>query len=311
MSINDLKAGEAVKSAYLLKRRELLKTKEGKPYLRLSFGDKTGEIEGRMWNEADKVSSAIDFGCVVFVSGMVEVWKNNKQIKVDSIRIAAPAEYKREDLIRSVENVEEIFAKIKAYLDGIRDKWILVLAKEFLEDAALMERFKKSPGAQNWHNAYIGGLLEHTYEVMYVSERVCELYPEADKDLVIIGAFSHDIGKIFELDTETFEYTTEGALIGHLTLGFELLSKKMDRIEGFPKELESSLKHIILSHHGKYEQQSPVLPKTLEATIVYHCDDLVSQANAVKELIKAQSDGEKQWSNYVTIKSRKYLLKKK
>lgn len=310
MNIKELKAGQPVEAAYLLKKKEALKTKEGKPYLRLVFADKTGEIEGRMWDNIETVNGTIESGAVVVVSGTVDVWKNDKQIKVDGLRIASEKEYKLADLIRAVENPEELFKKVNSYLGEISDKQLSLLADKFLEDADLMARFKKSPGASSWHNAYIGGLLEHTYEVMYISERVCELYPQADKDLVLIGAFVHDIGKVLELDPNTLQYTLDGGLIGHLTLGFDILSKKISEIKDFPKDLELKLKHIILSHHGEYEQQSPVLPKTLEATIVYQADELASQANAVKELIEAQSGGEKEWSNFVGIKGRKYLLKK-
>jgi len=310
MNIKELKAGQPVETAYLLKKKEALKTKEGKPYLRLVFADKTGAIEGRMWDSTETVDGAIDSGTVVVVSGTVDVWKSDKQIKVDGLRVASEKEYKPADLIRAVENPEELFNKVKSFLNEISDKWLSLLAKKFLEDADLMSRFKKSPGASSWHNAYIGGLLEHTYEVMYISERVCELYPQADKDLVLIGAFVHDIGKVIELDPNTLQYTLDGGLIGHLTLGFDILSKKISEIKDFPKGLELNLKHIILSHHGEYEQQSPVLPKTLEATIVYQADELTSQANAVKELIEAQSGGDKEWSNFVGIKNRKYLLKK-
>ncbi len=310
MSIKELKAGQPVETVFLLKKKETLKTKEGKLYLRLVFADKTGEIEGRMWDNTETVNGAIDSGAVVVVSGTVDVWKNDKQIKVDGLRAASEKEYKPTDLIRAVENPEELFKKVNSYLGGISDKHLSILADRFLEDTDLMSRFKKSPGASSWHNAYIGGLLEHTYEVMYISERVCELYPQADKDLVLIGAFVHDIGKVIELDPNTLQYTLDGGLIGHLTLGFDILSKKISGIKDFPKDLELKLKHIILSHHGEYEQQSPVLPKTLEATIVYQADELTSQANAVKELIEAQSGGDKEWSNFVGIKSRKYLLKK-
>ncbi|MDP2942195.1 MAG: HD domain-containing protein [Candidatus Omnitrophota bacterium] len=310
MNIKELKAGQPIETAFLLKKKETLKTKEGKLYLRLVFADKTGEIEGRMWDNVAGVEAAVDSGSVVIVSGTVDVWKNDKQIKVDGLRAASEKEYKPTDLIRAVENPEELFKKVNSYLGGISDKHLSILADRFLEDTDLMSRFKKSPGASSWHNAYIGGLLEHTYEVMYISERVCELYPQADKDLVLIGAFVHDIGKVIELDPNTLQYTLDGGLIGHLTLGFDILSKKISGIKDFPKDLELKLKHIILSHHGEYEQQSPVLPKTLEATIVYQADELTSQANAVKELIEAQSGGDKEWSNFVGIKSRKYLLKK-
>src|SRR3990167_1938941 len=141
---------------------------------------------------------------------------------------------------------------------------------------------------------------------MLIVDKVCDLCQEANRDMCLIGAFLHDSGKILEIDPTTFEHTLQGGLIGHLSLGFELLSNKISQIEGFPLDSALYLKHIILSHHGEYQQQSPVLPKTLEATIVYHADELVSQTNAVKELINAQSSIQKVWSNYVTIKNRKY-----
>ena len=151
--------------------------------------------------------------------------------------------------------------------------------------------------------------MEHTYEVMSVAEKVCSLYPEADRSVAIFGAFIHDIGKIEEIDPKKMEYTIEGGLLGHIAIGYKILQDKIESIKDFPSELAIRLSHIVLSHHGKYEQQSPVLPKTLEAIIVYHTDELVSQANAIKE-IKANESGEgKVWSNYVSIKNRKFFIK--
>ncbi len=308
--IKNLKTNDAIESVYFLRKKELALTQAGKPYLKLTLSDKTGRIEAKVWDSAEEVDEMIATGAAVFVKGMVDSYKGIFQIRVDQIRVAEPKEYKFEDLVRSVENPEEIFKKINAMLDEVSNKWLAALAKELLSDDELTAKFKKSPGAQNWHNAYIGGLMEHTFEVMHISGKVCELYPAADRDLVTLGAFTHDIGKTVELDLNTFEYTVDGGLIGHLTLGFEIVSKKIDAIRGFPAELALAVKHIILSHHGEYEQQSPILPKTLEATIVYHADELVSQANAVKELIQSQSGGDKTWSGFVTIKNRKYLLKK-
>lgn len=308
--IKDLRVGERIHSIFLLKSKELLKTKYDKSYLKLFLSDKTGEIEARVWEEAEQMDKEINCGQGVSVRGTVESWQNNIQLKVEGIRKALKDEYQQEDLIRSVENIEEIFSKVKNYLENINNQWLSLLAEEFLNDSTLMDRFKKSAGARRWHNAYIGGLLEHTYEVMLIVEKVCSFHSEASQDLALMAAFLHDIGKVAELDPNTFEYTLEGRLIGHLTLSFELLSKKIDLIENFPKDLELHLKHILLSHHGEYEQQSPVLPKTLEATIVYHADELVSQANGVKELIHGRSKDEQEWSNFVSIKNRKYLLQK-
>ena len=150
--------------------------------------------------------------------------------------------------------------------------------------------------------------MEHTCDIMTIAGRACDLFPDADRDLVMVGSFLHDIGKVVELDPSTFEYTAAGGLVGHLSLGFEMLSRTISGIDGFPPELAMQLKHIILSHHGEYEQQSPVLPKTLEATLVYHADELVSQANAVREIIRAQAPSGRTWSNFVSIKNRKYFL---
>jgi 3'-5' exoribonuclease len=308
--IKDLKVGDRVASVYLLKKKDMQKTKEGKSYLRLAVADKSGSIEGVMWDNAETADANIEQGLPVFIKGSVSSYRENVQLKVDEARPAAQDTYKIEDLIRSVENIDGIFSKVKAYLSAISNKPLAALIKEFLDDKDLVESFKRSPAARSWHNAYIGGLLEHTWEVMYIVDKMCDIYPQANRGIAIAGAFLHDIGKTAELDPATFEYTVEGGLIGHLPLGFEILSGKIARIEGFPKETATHLRHIILSHHGEYEQQSPVLPKTLEATIVYHADDLVSQANAVKEIIMAQSQGERDWSNYVTIKSRQYFLRK-
>jgi 3'-5' exoribonuclease len=308
--IKDLKVGDRVASVFILKKKDLQKTKENKPYLRLTVADKTGSIEGVMWEYAETADANIDNGMPVFVKGLVSSYKENMQLKVDEARPATSEEYKLDDIIRAISDIEGLYSKVKKYLDAISDKWVALLVKSFVEDKDFIERFKKSPGARSWHNAYIGGLMEHTWEVMYIVDKTCDIYPLAIRDIAIAGAFFHDIGKTVELDPSTFEYTIEGGLIGHLPLGFEILSKRMASIEGFPQDLATHLRHIILSHHGEYEQQSPVLPKTLEATIVYHADELTSQANAVKEIIEAQSKGPRDWSNYVTIKSRQYFLRK-
>ena len=308
--IKDLKVGDRVASVFVLKKKDLQKTKENKPYLRLAVADKTGSIEGVMWDNAETAEAHIDNGMPVFVKASVGSYRENIQLKIDEARPASPDEYKVEDIIRAIQDIEGQYSKVKKYLAAISNKWVALLVQSFLDDKEFVERFKRSPGARSWHNAYIGGLMEHTWEVMYIVDKTCDIYPWASRDIAIAGAFFHDIGKIVELDPGTFEYTIEGGLIGHLPLGFEMLSAKMGKIDAFPQDIATHLRHIILSHHGEYDQQSPVLPKTLEATIVYHADELTSQANAVKEIIEAQSTGPRDWSNYITIKSRQYFLRK-
>ena len=307
--VDEFNVNEQVDSFFMLRKKDLKLTKYDKPYLEISLADKTGKIEGRLWDNADKFNEAAETGDVVHVKGTVDKYRDEKQLKIDFISRADDRAFRYEDMVRVAENREGIYDNIKAYLESIENTWISLLADRFTEDEKLIAAFKEGIGGKSWHNAYIGGLMEHTYEVMFVGDKMCQLYPEASRDIVLFGAFIHDIGKIFELDPRKQEYTVEGGLLGHITIGYRILSEKIAGIKDFPEELRLRLEHIVLSHHGEYEQQSPVLPKTLEATIVYQIDELVSQANAIKEIQVSQAEKGKEWSNFVFIKGRKYYIK--
>ncbi len=246
--IKNLQAGEAFREVFLLKRKDLGKTKNDKPYLRLAFGDKTGSIEARMWENAEVVDQKVDAGAAVYVTGVVDEWNSTLQLRVESMNYADAGTYKYEDLLKCAENIDEMFESVKSFLrKNISSNWVSLLVQEFLSDEEFVIGFKRSPGARSWHNAYVGGLMEHTFEVMTVVEKMCELYPEANRDVMLFGAFIHDMGKMYELDPFTFEYTAQGGLIGHLPLGFEALSEKIRNIKDFPENMAMQLKHIILS----------------------------------------------------------------
>ncbi|KJJ85976.1 metal dependent phosphohydrolase [Candidatus Omnitrophus magneticus] len=307
--ISDLQVNTSIDSYFVLVKKNLKLTKYDKPYLELTLADKTGRIEGRLWEDAIKFNEKAETGDIVLVKAVVDKYRDDKQLKVDYFEKADERAYSYEDMVRTVENRESILSDIATRLALIKNKWINELAREFLDDKILMKKFIDGIGAKMWHNAYIGGLVEHTHEVMRIADAICDIYPEADRDIVIFGAFTHDIGKVDELDPKGMEYTTEGSLLGHISIGHNILRDKMKEIKNFPRELEIRLEHVILSHHGEYEQQAPVLPKTLEATIVYHTDELVSQTNAVREIKLLEGADGKVWSNYVSIKNRKYYLK--
>ncbi len=307
--ISDLKVNEKIDTIFILRKKNLKLTKYDKPYLEMSFQDKTGKIEGRLWDDADKFNEAAETGEAVRVKGVVDKYRDEKQLKVDSIAKADERSFKYEDMVRVAENRDGIYRDIIKYLEETKNPWLRKLAEEFTGDGSLMALFKDGLGGKAWHNAYIGGLMEHTYEVMYIVREMCKLYPMADKDIAVMGAFIHDIGKVFELDPKKLEYTIDGGLLGHIAIGHKIFMKKIDSIPDFPGDLSLRLEHIVLSHHGEYEQQSPVLPKTLEATIVYQVDELVSQANAIKEIQISQREEGKIWSDFVSIKNRKYYIK--
>ncbi len=307
--ISDLKINEQVDSYFVLRNKNLRLTKYDKPYLQLSFTDKTGKIEGRLWENAEEFNETVESGDVVRVKAAVDKFREERQLKVDFMEKADERAFRYEDMVRVAENRGEIYGKVLSYLESLKNPWIRSLADEFTRDDKLMTMFKDGVGGKSWHNAYIGGLMEHTYDVMFIVDQMCGLYPEADRDTAIFGAFIHDIGKVHELDPKKMEYTVEGGLLGHIAIGYRILSEKIAQVKDFPEALRLRLEHIILSHHGEYEQQSPVLPKTIEATIVYQTDELVSQANAIKEIQRSQTEEGKVWSNFVSIKNRKYYIK--
>jgi len=307
--VSGLKVNEQVDSFFMLSKKNLKLTKYDKPYLEVSLQDKTGKIEGRLWDKAEDFSEKIETGDIVRVIGTVDKYREEKQLKIDHIEKADDRSFKYEDMVRVAQNRDEIFNRMMMLLGTVRNEWLASLVRKFTGNLDFIARFKDGLGGKSWHNAYIGGLMEHTFEVMYIADQMCRLYPQADRDVTIFGAFIHDIGKVYELDPRKMEYTVEGGLIGHVTIGHKILVSHMNTVKDFPKDLSMRLEHIILSHHGEYEQQSPVLPKTLEATIIYQTDELVSQANAVKEIIQSQSEEGKVWSNFVTIKNRKYYIK--
>jgi 3'-5' exoribonuclease len=307
--IKDLKVNEQVNSAFMLNKKELKLTKYDKPYLQITLSDKSGKVEARLWDNAEKYNETAEAGDVVRVKGTVDKYREEKQLKIDHIERADDRSFRYEDMVRVAENRDKIYNDILKYLESIENTWLSGLKDRFIEDGELMTLFKDGLGGKMWHNAYIGGLMEHTYEVMYIVDKMCDIYPEVNRDITLLGAFIHDIGKVHELDPRKVEYTVEGGLVGHIVIGHKILMEKIGGIEGFPDDLRLRLEHIILSHHGEYEQQSPVLPKTLEATIVYHADELVSQANAIKEIQKSQAEEGKVWSHFVGIKNRKYYIK--
>ena len=307
--INEFKVNEKVDTYFMLHKKNLKRTKYDKPYLEMTLTDKTGKIEGRLWDDAEKFNEKAETGDIVIVKGTVDKFREEKQVKIDSIEKADDRAFQYEDMVRVAENRDVIRERVETCLSSIKNKWIKELTAKFTKDEGLMRKFTDGVGGKSWHNAYIGGLAEHTYEVMLIVEKMCSLYPEADRDTAIFGAFIHDIGKIHELDEKKLEYTVVGGLVGHITIGYGILMEKIKDVPDFPEELSLRLQHIILSHHGEYEQQSPVLPKTLEATIIYQTDELVSQANAVKEIQLSQAEEGKDWSTYVSLKGRKYYIK--
>jgi 3'-5' exoribonuclease len=201
---------------------------------------------------------------------------------------------------------DAMFAQIRALVAQVRDGHVRALLESFLDDPELAPAFRRAPAAKSIHHAFVGGLCEHTLSVMQLGWRICDHYPQLDRDLVTAGCLLHDFGKSREISPEPgFEYTDEGKLVGHLVLTCQLIREKAARIEGFPRELEWRITHIVVAHHGRLEYGSPKEPVTLEAMAVHALDELDTRVSSFGQLLAAASEG--RWTDKKNLYGRQLL----
>ena len=290
--INEIGPGEAVDDIYMAKEPILRSTTRGDLYIAMFLCDKTGQLNGRMWQATETIYKAIPKPGFVHIQGRSELYQNNLQIVVNQISAIDPSKVCVEDfLARTDKDTGKMFEEVKKTVGRITNVQLKALVGEFLADKELMDKLCTAPGGVKLHHDYIGGLLEHTHNMLRVAVAILPLYPQVQADLVLAGIFLHDIGKTEELSYElAFSYTDSGQLIGHIVKSLVMVHKKADVLKAKGQQVEQSvldaLGHIILSHHGEYEFGSPKLPATAEAFMVYYIDDLDAKMNQVTSAIE-------------------------
>ncbi len=306
--VADLEADRTVTSFFLVCDKEVRATREGKPFLRLELGDRTGTIEARMWENFEEAAGTIGRDDFVKVQGRVELYRNKTQLAVDRLRRAEPSEIDPADYFpHTAEDIEKLYAKLREFVASVGNPWLRRLLQSVVEDPAVVPKLKRAPAAKRIHHAYLGGLLEHIVSLCGLCCAVTARYPETDADLLLTGAILHDIGKIDELSYErSFAYTTEGHLLGHIILELELITKKIDALEGFPRDLKTLVQHLLISHHGQYAFGSPKLPMFREAVMLHYLDDLDSKMGAMRATL-ASDEGEEDWTGWNAALERRLL----
>ena len=305
--VKDITENDTVRSHYLAKEKRLGKTRNGKPFISLTLADKTGDVEAKVWEDAERLFSIFHQGDVVEVKGNAQSFRGKVQITVSEL-----TPFKGEvDLSIFLEatpgNIAQMMKTLRDVLSSIRNSHLKALIDLFLADRKFISQFKKAPAAKNFHHSYTGGLLEHTVSVCQMAIKVAEHYPRLDKELLLAGAFLHDIGKIKELKLHLqIDYTDEGRLLGHVVLGVEMVDEKLDELKQFPQELAARLKHLILSHHGQYEFGSPKRPKFLEAFALNLIDDLDAKINGLSRFMEKDSR-EGSWTDFNRLFERYFL----
>jgi 3'-5' exoribonuclease len=300
--VKDLKPGLEVTEFFVLRKKEL-KEYEGKRFLKLEMGDRSGRIDAVVWDNSDQLYGRAEVGEIVKVKAWVTTYKEVPQLKVDNIRRAKDEEVDLADFLPASErDLKLLYDDFRRVVQTIENRHLRELLELLMEDSSLMERFTRAPGGKLWHHARLGGLLQHTLAVVSICQKAAEMYDLVDRDLLISGALVHDIGKVDSYSVSGFfDYTDEGRLLGHVVSGDELIDKKIRKIADFPQHLALQLKHLILSHQGQLEMASPVVPQTIEAVILHYADELDAKADAFSHIIRTQKIKGKKWSDWVRL----------
>jgi 3'-5' exoribonuclease len=289
--VTELSPDRPVRTTFLVQSKERKIASNGSAYLDLDLRDSSGTIRAKLW-DCDRVALDFEADDVVRIEGQVEEYRGAAQLKIRKISKVAAEEIDLRDYFpRSARDAEEMYGALLARVGGAPQGPVRQLLLAVLEDPRIAPRFKLAPAATSYHHAYLGGLLEHVLSLVELGDQICDHYPSLDRDLVLAGLVLHDLGKIEELSYERgFHYSTRGQLIGHITIGLELLRAKMGALPDFPASLKDRIEHIILSHHGKFEFGSPKEPMFPEALVVHYLDDLDSKLESMRAQYAADKD---------------------
>jgi len=308
--VSELGSDQSIVTYFLVCGKEICSSPKGRKWLQLELGDKTGVILGKMWDGYEGAAATVAPDDVVKIQARSKTYNGKLELSLERIRRAEPEEYDLADLIPHTEkSIGELKKKLAEYVAEVRNPWISSLLEGVLDDPRVAGRFERAPAAKSMHHAYIGGLLEHVVSLCGLCRRMAEHYPDLDGDLLVAAAVLHDVGKLEEMSYErAVQYTPEGELLGHILLGYDLVSRKIDAIDGFPSELKTLVLHLIASHHGQYEFGSPKLPMFREALVFHYLDELDSRVAAVRRGLDAPPpEGEEIWTGRVPALGRRLL----
>ena len=306
--VKDLEPDPSITSFFLVHEKEVRSTANGRAYLRMELGDRTGTVEARMWDQFELLAKDVNRDDFVKVQARVELYRNRPQLTLQQFRVAKPEEIDLGDFLqRTPYDTEELYKQILGFIEGMKNPWLKRLCSQILTDPKIVDRFKRAPAAKTMHHAYLGGLIEHVVGLCGLAKQIAAHYPELDLDLLLTAALLHDVGKLNELCYErAVSYSVEGQLLGHIVMEVGTVGQTMDAIEGFPERLKTVVQHMLISHHGEYEFGSPKLPMIREALAFHYMDDLDSKMGAIRAALAVDS-GEPEWSAFSAALGRKFL----
>lgn len=310
--VQQLTDGDTLEDVYLVGDKQLRANRNGNLYLQIELRDRSGSITGRLWNATESMARTFETGDFLVIKGKVQLFQGALQVILTGFDRHEAEKVELTDFLPHTEHdIGKLFEKLRVNLRKFANPHLRALGECFLIDEGLMRDFCRVPAGVRNHHAYVGGLLEHVVNMMDAADRLAPLYPGVDRDLLLIGVFLHDIGKVRELTVgRGFTYTDEGQLIGHIVIGVELLNEKVAQVpdltgEPFPRELLWRLKHLIVSHHGEMAFGSPVVPMTPEAIALHHLDNLDAKIHTFVRDIRDDRNAASAWTQFNPSMSRR------
>jgi 3'-5' exoribonuclease len=311
--VSDLKPNQVFTTTLLVHIKDVRQKKSGEPYLSLLLGDRTGEVDAKMWDNVADVIDTFERDDFVKVKGLLQVFQNRPQLTIHKMVRVVDAEVDFADYFpASTRDPAEMFAELRGIVAGVQNPNLRALLEAFLDDEPLARMYRIAPAAKHVHHAYLGGLIEHVLSVCNLCRVAAAHYKYVDLDLLLTGAILHDVGKVAELTYDrSFGYSTEGQLLGHIIIGLRLLHDKLQRFPDFPSKLRVLVEHMIVSHHGELEFGSPKVPQFPEALLLHHLDNLDSKMECMRSLVAKDRHVEGCWTGYNSSLERSLLKKAK
>lgn len=310
--INQLAEQQPLDQTFRAADKQLRANRQGGKYILLKLADRTGVLTGMLWNADDRIFESFERGDYVRCKGRTQLFNGGLQVIVTDIQRVDVAEIDPGDFDRYDAKVAQVLVdRLAAMIGALNNPHLRRLGQSFLADQTFVDRFKLAAAAISNHHAYPGGLLQHTVDLMELALIIGPRYPQVDADLVVVGAFLHDLGKIEELSADgEASYTDRGQLVGHIVIGVQMLAQKIAAVEAtsgeaFPQDLRWQLEHLILSHHGQLDYGSPKIPLTLEALMLHHLDNLDAKMAAATSIIQSDVAADGNWTNYNPSMGRK------
>jgi 3'-5' exoribonuclease len=299
VQLSEIQEGESFRGFFLVKKKAVRTASSGAPYWDLTLQDATGQCHAKVWSEvlASHEGVAVEEGSVLKVEAVTERYDGRLQLRVMRFRLSRPEDGidAAELMPRTPHDIDVMYEELLGFVDRVENPHLKRLLESFFrEDEAFAQRFKYCSASRAIHHPYVGGLLEHVVSLLKICEFLASHYPDVDRDILFAGAVFHDVGKVAELDG--FSYSTEGELLGHVAIGFEMVRERMRSIEGFPEPLSLSLSHMVLCHQGELDWGAPVVPKTREAMILHFADNMDAKLFQCYQSLQGTADSVKEWS---------------